>query len=78
MAKRLSPQILQDTAAHYGLGRTPHLFATETEGTITPPRTTEEKQLFVLGLTGITASPAQIAIAYSKLWHELNNPQLNP
>ena len=78
LAKRLSPQTLQDTAAHYGLGRTPHLFPNETEGTTTTPHTEAEKQLFVLGLAGITASPAQIAIAYTKLWRELNNPQLDP
>jgi cell division protein FtsI/penicillin-binding protein 2 len=78
LAKRMTPQTLQDTAAKYGLGRAPHLFPTETEGTLTPPHNTEEKQLFVLGLAGITASPAQIATAYSKLWHELNNPQLSP
>jgi cell division protein FtsI/penicillin-binding protein 2 len=78
LAKRMTPQTLQDTAVHYGLSRTPHLFPKETEGTLTTPHTTEEKQLFVLGLAGITASPAQIAIAYSKLWRELTNPQLQP
>ena len=42
LAKRLSAQTLQDTAAHYGLGHTPHLFRNETEGTPTTPHTKQK------------------------------------
>jgi cell division protein FtsI/penicillin-binding protein 2 len=82
LANRMTPQMLHDTADHYGLGHSPHLFATEATSEIITPRTTEDKQLFVLGLAGITASPAQIAVVYRKLWLELNRPEshatLNP
>jgi cell division protein FtsI/penicillin-binding protein 2 len=75
LANRMTPQMLRDTADHYGLGHSPHLFATEATSEIITPRSTEDKQLFVLGLSGITASPAQIAAAYRKLWLELNRPE---
>ena len=75
LGRRLAPQMLYDIAARYGLGRSPHLFATEATGEITTPRTAEGGQLFVLGLAGVTASPAQIAVAYRKLWLELNRAE---
>ena len=75
LANRMTPQAARETADHYGLGHSPHLFATEASGDITTPHTTEEKQLYVLGLSGITASPAQIAVAYRKLWLELHRPE---
>jgi cell division protein FtsI/penicillin-binding protein 2 len=75
LANRMPPQTLRETADHYGLSHPTHLFTTESTGDIITPHTTEDKQLFVLGLAGITASPAQIAFAYRKLWLELNRPE---
>ena len=71
----MTPQTLREAADHYGLGRSTHLFAAEATSEIITPRSAEDKQLFVLGLAGIAASPAQIAAAYRKLWLELNRPE---
>jgi len=46
---------------HYGLPTPP------------TPETREQKELLVLGVAGVTVSPAQIAAAYRKLALELNH-----
>jgi stage II sporulation protein D len=63
LADRLSPPQVSSILDHYGLTQA-H-----------PPQSREEKELLVLGLTGITVSPAQMAAAYRKLAMELDTPQ---
>jgi stage II sporulation protein D len=60
LADRLSPADAASTLAHYGLAQT------------LPPQTREQKELLVLGVAGLTTSPAQIATAYRKLALELD------
>ncbi len=54
LADRISPAQAVATLTYYGL-------------TSPIPRSREQKQLLVLGLTGVTVSPRQIASAYRKL-----------
>jgi stage II sporulation protein D len=65
LADRLSPTDAATTLSHYGLPQT-H-----------PPQTREQKELLLLGVAGITTSPAQIAAAYRKLALELDHPALD-
>jgi len=60
LADRIPPAQGAAILAHYGLAQTPI------------PQSREQKELLVLGLAGITVSPAQIAVAYRKLALELD------
>jgi stage II sporulation protein D len=66
LADRLSPAQATAILEHYGVGQA-HV-----------PETREQKQLLVLGLTGISVSAQQIARAYRKLAGELNDDNLRP
>jgi stage II sporulation protein D len=61
LADRMTPGQASAVLEHYGLGRP------------SPPLTRKQKQLLVLGLSGISVSPAQVAIAYRKLSLELGD-----
>jgi stage II sporulation protein D len=60
LADRIPPAQAAAILEHYGLGQTPI------------PQSREQKELLVLGLTGIAVSPAQMAVAYRKLALELD------
>jgi stage II sporulation protein D len=64
LADRISPEEARTILEHYGLGQPK------------TPETREEKELLVLGLTGIAVSPMQIATAYRKLALELDDGRL--
>ena len=64
LADRLSPAQATAILEHYGIGQA-HL-----------PETREQKQLLVLGLSGVSVSPQQVARAYRKLAGELNDDNL--
>jgi len=66
LADRLSPAQATAILEHYGISQA-HL-----------PETREQKQLLVLGLTGVSVSPQQIARAYRKLAGELHDDNLRP
>ena len=55
LADRIPPAQAAAILAHYGLGPAP------------VPRNREQKELLVLGVAGISVSPAQMAFAYRKL-----------
>jgi cell division protein FtsI/penicillin-binding protein 2 len=66
LADRLAPEQTAAILQHYGL-------------VASTPQSREQKELLVLGLTGILASPAQMAAAYRKLANELKQePALKP
>jgi stage II sporulation protein D len=60
LADRIPPAQAAAILAHYGLAQTPI------------PQSREQKELLVLGVAGITVSPAQMAVAYRKLALELD------
>jgi stage II sporulation protein D (peptidoglycan lytic transglycosylase) len=65
LADRIPPEQIPSVLERYGLPRqTPH--------------TREQKQLLVLGLSGISVSPEQMATAYRKLALQLDDPKLKP
>jgi stage II sporulation protein D len=66
LADRLSPAQVTAILEHYSIGQA------------RLPETREQKQLLVLGLTGVSVSPQQIARAYRKLAGELNDDHLQP
>ena len=66
LADRLSPAQVTAILEHYSIGQA------------RLPETREQKQLLVLGLTGVSVSPQQIARAYRKLAGELNDDNLRP
>jgi stage II sporulation protein D len=66
LADRIPTPQLAAILQHYGLPRPPS------------PLTREQKQLLVLGVKGITVSPAQIAAAYRKLFLELDKVPGSP
>jgi stage II sporulation protein D len=59
LADRIAPAQAVAVLAHYGLGQ------------VAIPQTREQKELLVLGVAGISVSPAQMAVAYRKLTLEL-------
>ena len=60
LADRIPPAQTSAILEHYGLGQT-HT-----------PQSQEQKELLVLGVAGISVSPAQMAVAYRKLALELD------
>ena len=64
LADRIPTPQLAAILQHYGLPRAP------------TPLTREQKQLLVLGVEGIAVSPAQMAVAYRKLFLELDKVQV--
>ncbi len=61
LADRIPPAQAAAILAHYGLTQVPI------------PQSREQKELLVLGMAGITVSPAQMAVAYRKLALELDD-----
>ena len=61
LADRIPPAQAAAILAHYGLRQAPI------------PQSREQKELLVLGVAGITVSPAQMAVAYRKLALELDD-----
>jgi cell division protein FtsI/penicillin-binding protein 2 len=61
LAKRFSPEQAVNALRRYGLGE------------LQSPATTEQTELFVLGLEGIRISPAQLAVAYRRLALQLKH-----
>jgi cell division protein FtsI/penicillin-binding protein 2 len=55
----------------YGFSERPHLFAEESLGTLREPPDRGQEQLLILGLGDVTASPAQLALAYLRLGKKL-------
>ncbi len=66
LADRIPPTQARAILEHYGLTPT------------STPQTREQKELLILGVAGVTVSPAQMAVAYRKLALELNTPELTP
>jgi stage II sporulation protein D len=60
LADRIPPAQASAILERYGLGQTPI------------PQSREQKELLVLGVTGVAVSPAQMAVAYRKLALELD------
>jgi cell division protein FtsI/penicillin-binding protein 2 len=73
LADRIPPGRASAILKSYGLAQAPHLFAGEAWGTVPTPESQEQKELMVLGIAGITVSPAQMAVAYRKLALELHD-----
>ena len=63
LADRIPPAQAAAILAHYGLAQT------------STPQSREQKELLLLGVAGITVSPAQMAGAYRKLALELDHAQ---
>ena len=61
LADRIPPVQISAVLEHYGLSQP------------SPPQTREQKELLVLGVAGISVSPAQMAVAYRKLALELGD-----
>jgi cell division protein FtsI/penicillin-binding protein 2 len=73
LAQRFPPEQLMDVSNEYQFSTPPHLFPAEAQGKLRIPATTEQAELFVLGMEGIQITPAQIASAYRKLALQLKN-----
>ena len=73
LANRIHSEDLVTALRGYHLGSATRLVSPESSGTLTAPNTTEEKQLLVLGLSGVTATPLQIAVAYRRLTGQVHN-----
>jgi cell division protein FtsI/penicillin-binding protein 2 len=73
LADRISPRQASAILESYGLAQAPHLFAGEASGAVPTPKSQEQKELLVLGVAGVTVSPAQMAVAYRKLALELDD-----
>lgn len=67
LAKQFSPEQAVDALRQYGLTEPAHLFPAEASSIVRTPATTEQRELFVLGLEGLLVTPAQLAVAYRKL-----------
>lgn len=78
LANRLSSNQAAAILQSYGLGNTSGLFAEETSHELQPPSGIGEKELYVLGLAGISVTPTQVAAAYRKLALKFKNPSSSP
>ncbi len=78
LANRLFPTQATTILRSYGLGEPTHYFAAESSSDLQTPADSEHKQLFVLGLAGVSVTPAQMAAAYLKLALRLNDPKTAP
>ncbi|HXC97473.1 MAG TPA: penicillin-binding transpeptidase domain-containing protein [Edaphobacter sp.] len=78
LANRFSPAQATEILQSYGLTAAPHLFPVEAASTLRAPTNMEQKQLFVLGLTGVAITPAQVAVAYRRLALKLADSQSQP
>jgi len=67
LALHMDAQQLGATLHRYGIGEASHLLPDEVVDPIVLPRTTERRQLFVLGVSGLRVSVAQVATAYQRL-----------
>jgi cell division protein FtsI/penicillin-binding protein 2 len=74
LANRLSPAQATEILQSYGLAEAPHLFPVEAGSALQTPTSKEQKQLFILGLTGVAVTPAQMAVAYRRLALKLAAP----
>lgn len=73
LAVRLSPQQAVAVLRDYGFGQT-----SSPSPVLRAPKSREDTQLLVLGVTGIQVSPAETAAAYRKLALKLTTPALAP
>ena len=67
LATRFKPEQAVQLLRGYGIAERPHLFAVESPGGVRLPQSEDQLQLLVLGLEGVTVTPAQLAIAYRRL-----------
>jgi len=73
LANRISSKDLVAALLGYHLGEATRLISPESSGRLTTPITNEQKQLLVLGLSGVTVTPLQIAFAYLRLANQLHD-----
>jgi len=72
LSERFTPQQVIAVLEQAGLGSPPHLFAGESAGMLREADSDGEQALQVLGLEGVTATPAQMAEAYWQLWRRID------
>jgi stage II sporulation protein D len=67
LATRLTPEQAVQILRGYGFAERPRLFALESPGSVRFPQSEDQLQLLVLGVEGVTVTPAQLAVAYRRL-----------
>ena len=77
LAGRMPTEQLLKILRDYGFGKTANS-ASQTSPVLHKRKTREDKQLFVLGLAGISVSPAEVAFAYRRLALKFSDPNFSP
>ncbi len=67
LATRFTPEQAVQILRGYGFAERPRLFALESPGGVRLPQSEDQLQLLVLGVEGVTVTPAQLAVAYRRL-----------
>ncbi len=78
LATHFSPSQANQVIRDYSFQLPTGLFPVEPVADLRTPSSLAETQLLVLGIAGVSVTPAQVAVAYRKLALQLNDTKLKP